>query len=159
GVRRARVVLARTFSVAGAVLTVGFVTVLTVDMGYYLYSGHRLDAVFMEYITDLLGQGQQGEIRGSQAGTQTAAQLREGGTGAVRFVCCCAVLTAAIAAWRVVFRRAVAPKLRSWPRTTALVLPFVVAAGAWGLHPDGPDTVQSAPIANSTYYALAQTPV
>jgi arylsulfatase A-like enzyme len=159
GLRRARDVAARALTVAAAVLTVGYIAVLTVDMGYYLYSGHRLDAVFIEYVTDLFGQSRQGQISGSQVGTQTAAELREVGTWAVRVVCYAAVLTAAIVAWRVVFRRAVAPTLRAWPRTTALVLPVLVAVGAWGVHPDGPDTVQSAPIANSTYYALAQTPI
>ena len=159
GLQRARIVLARVFSATAAVLTVAFIAVLTVDMGYYLYSGHRLDAVFLEYISDLFGQGRQGEIRGSQVGTQTAAELREVGTWAVRVVCYSAVLTAAIAGWRRLFRRVVARSVGAWPRTTAIVLPLLVAACAWGLHPDGPDTVQSAPIANSTYYALAQTPI
>ena len=54
---RARAALVRTLGVAAAVLSVAYVAVLTIDMGYYLYSGQRLDAVFMEYVTDLLGQG------------------------------------------------------------------------------------------------------
>jgi len=155
----ARAVLGRTLGVAGAVLTVAFVAILTVDMGYYLYSGHRLDAVFIEYLTDLFGQGRHGEIRGSQVGAQTAAELGEVWTWAVRVVSYAALLTAAIVGWRVVFRRALAPTLRAWPRATAVALPLAVAAGAWAVHPAGPDSVQSAPIGSSTYYALAQSPI
>jgi arylsulfatase A-like enzyme len=159
GPRRTRDVVVRVVSVAAAILAVAYVAVLTVDMGYYLYSGHRIDAVFIEYVTDLFGQGRQGQISGSQVGTQTAAELREVGTWAVRLVSYAAVLTAAIVGWRVVFRRAVGPRLRAWPRATAIVLPLAVVIGAWGVHPDGPDSVQSAPIASSTYYALAQSPL
>ncbi|HEY3099451.1 MAG TPA: LTA synthase family protein [Methylomirabilota bacterium] len=159
GPRRTRDLVVRVVSVAAAILAVAYVAVLTVDMGYYLYSGHRIDAVFIEYVTDLFGQGRQGQISGSQVGTQTAAELREVGTWAVRLVSYAAVLTAAIVGWRVVFRRVVGPRLRAWPRATAIVLPLAVVIGAWGVHPDGPDSVQSAPIASSTYYALAQSPL
>ena len=159
GPSRARAMVARVFAVAAAIVAVAYVTVLTVDMGYYLYSGHRIDAVFIEYVTDLFGQGRQGQISGSQVGTQTAAELREVGTWAVRIVCYAVVLTAAIVGWRVVFRRALAPRLRAWPRVTAIVLPVLIAIGAWGVHPNGPDSVQSAPIASSTYYVLAQSPI
>jgi arylsulfatase A-like enzyme len=157
--RLARAVVARTLGILGAVLTVTYVAVLTADMGYYLYSGHRLDAVFMEYLADLVGQGRQGAIRGSQVGTQTAAELREVGTWAVRVLSYAVLLTAAIVGWRVVFRRALAPAVRAWPRTTVVALPLAVAAGAWAMHPNGPESVQSAPIASSTYYELAQTPI
>ena len=159
GPRRAHAVLTRAFSAAAAVLAVAYVAVLSVDVGYYLYSGNRLDAVFLEYVTDVFGQGRQGQISGSQVGTQTAAELREVGTWTIRVVCYAAVLAAAIVGWRLVFRRAVGPRLYAWPRTTAIVLPVAVAIGAWGVHPDGPDSVQSAPIANSTYYALAQSSI
>src|SRR5262245_2050035 len=159
GLGRAGAVLVRTVTVAAAILTVAYVAVLTVDMGYYLYSGHRLDAIFVEYLTDLVGQGRQGDIGGSQVGTQTAAELSEVGTWAVRVVSYAAVLTAAILGWRVAFRRVVAPRMCARPRVTAIVLPVAVAVGAWGVHPDGPDSVQSAPIASSTYYVLAQSPI
>ena len=156
---RARMVLGRALGIAAAVLTVAYVAILTVDMGYYLYSGNRLDSVFLEYFTDLLGQGRQGEIRGSQVAAQTAAELGEVGTWAVRVLSYAALLTAAIVGWRALFRRRLAPALRAWPRTTAVVLPVAVAVGAWAVHPDGPDSVQAAPIASSTYYALAQSPI
>src|SRR5207302_322196 len=84
GRERARAVLARTLGAAGGILVIAYVAVLTVDMGYYLYSGQRLDAVFMEYISDLLGQCRQAEVAGTQVGTQTAAELSEVGTWAVR---------------------------------------------------------------------------
>jgi len=153
------VVLSRTFSVAAAVVAVAFIAVLTVDMGYYLYSGHRLDAVFIEYVTDVFSQGRHGEIRGSQVGAQTAAELTEVGTWAMRVVSYALLLTAAILGWRVVWRRALVPILSAWPRTAAVALPLAVAVGMWGAHPDGPDSVQAAPIASSTYYALAQSPI
>jgi len=156
---RARAALVRTLGVASAIVVVAYVAVLTVDMGYYLYSGQRLDAVFMEYVTDLLGQGRHGEVAGSQVGAQTAAELSEVGVWAVRVAIYAALLTAAIVGWRVVFRRWVAPALTARPRVTALALALAVPVGAWGVHPDGPDSVQSAPIASSTYYALAQTPI
>ena len=156
---RAGSVLVRALGVAAASLTVVYVAILTVDMGYYLYSGQRLDAVFMEYVADLFGQGRQGEIRGSQVAAQTAAELGEVGTWAVRVVSYAGLLIAAILVWRILFRRALAPVLRGWPRATAVALSVAVAVGAWGMHPDGPDSVQGAPIASSTYYALAQSPI
>jgi arylsulfatase A-like enzyme len=159
GPRAAYPVVARVFAAAAGVVAVAYVTVLTVDMGYYLYSGHRIDAVFIEYVTDVLGQGRQGQIAGSQVGTQTAAELRDVGTWAGRLVGYAAVLAAAIAGWCVLFRRALSPRLHAWPRVTVSVLPVVVAVGAWGVHPNGPDSVQSAPISSSTYYVLAQSPI
>src|SRR5256885_7889770 len=39
-----------------------------------LYSGQRLDADFMEYVTDLLGQGRHGEVAGSQVGAQRSEE-------------------------------------------------------------------------------------
>ena len=128
---RAGSVLVRALGVAAASLTVVYVAILTVDMGYYLYSGQRLDAVFMEYVADLFGQGRQGEIRGSQVAAQTAAELGEVGTWAVRVVSYAGLLIAAILVWRILFRRALAPVLRGWPRATAVALSVAVAVGAW----------------------------
>ncbi len=156
---RARAAAARALGVAGALLAVVYVAVLTVDMGYYLYSGQRLDAVFMEYVSDLMGQGRQGRIAGSQVATQTVAEVSEVGTWAPRVAAFTALMTAAVLAWRVVFRRALAPALAARRRLTAVLLPLAVAIGAWGAHPGGPDSVQSAPITSSAYYALAQSPI
>jgi len=153
------VVAKRGLSMIGAVMAVAYIAVLTVDMGYYLYSGHRIDAVFMEYLVDLLGQGRQGHVSGSQVGTQTAAELREVGTWAVRVASYAAVMVVGVLGWRLVFRRAVGPALRTRPRLTTTVLPLAVAVGTWGVHPGGPDSVQSAPIPSSTYYVLAQSPI
>jgi hypothetical protein len=157
--RRARTVLARTLGIAGAVLAVTYIAILTVDMGYYLYSANRLDAVFMEYVADMVGQGRHGQLGGSQVGAQTAAELGAVGTWAVRLAAYATLLTAAILGWRAFFRCAVAPMLCAWPRATAVALPALLVVGAWGLHPDGPDSVQAAPIASSTFYALAQSPI
>ena len=156
---RVATVLLRALGVVATILAVAYVFVLTIDMGYYLYSGNRLDAVFMEYVSDLVSQGRHGEIRGSQVGAQTTAELGEVGTWALRVLTYGALLAAAIVGWRAAFQRGVVPMLRAWPRSAAVVLPVAVAAGVWGLHPNGPDSVQSAPIASSTYYALAQSPV
>jgi Sulfatase len=157
--RRAGAVLARTVGLVGGVLAVAYITILTVDMGYYLYSGQRLDAVFMEYVADMIGQGRHGQLGGSQVGAETAAELGDVRTWAARVAGYATLLTAAIFVWRVFFRRAVAPTLRAWPQATAVALPVLVVVGAWGLHPDGPDSVQAAPIGSSTFYALAQSPI
>ena len=151
--------LVRTLGLGGLIVTIAYVAVLTVDMGYYLYSGHRLDAVFIEYVADLWGQGRHGEISGSQVGAQTAAELGEVRTWALRVLCYGLLLTAAIVGWRVAFRRAIAPILGEWPRLSAAVLPLAIVTGVWGVHPNGPDSVQAAPIPSSTYYALAQSPI
>jgi arylsulfatase A-like enzyme len=151
--------LVRSIGIAGAVLTVAYVAVLTVDMGYYLYGGNRLDAVFIEYVTDMFGQGRHGQLGGSQVGTQTAAEIHHVRTWAVRIGGYAAVLIAAMFGWRFVFRRVLAPTLSARPRATAVALPVMVALGAWGFHPEGPDSVPGAPIASSTFYALAQSPI
>jgi arylsulfatase A-like enzyme len=156
---RARAALGTTLGIAAALVAAGYLAVLTVDMGYYLYSGQRLDAVFMEYITDAIGQGRHGEVSGSQVATQTAAELGEVGTWAARVGGYALLMTAAVLGWRRVHRHWVGPALAAWPRVAAVALPLAVAAGAWGVHPDGPDSVQAAPIASSTYYALAQSPI
>src|SRR5262249_23217324 len=122
-------------------------------------SGNRLDAVFMEYIADMVGQGRHGQLGGSQVATQTAAELGEVGTWALRLAGYATLLTAAGLGWRLLFRRVVVPALCGWPKATAVALPAFVVVGAWGLHPDGPDSVQAAPIASSTFYALAQSPI
>src|SRR5262249_4113394 len=82
--RWSRRVFPRPRGFAGAVLAATYIAILTVDMGYYLYSSNRLDAVFMEYIADMVGQGRHGQLGGSQDATQTAAELGEGGTWALR---------------------------------------------------------------------------
>ncbi|HEV8584747.1 MAG TPA: LTA synthase family protein [Methylomirabilota bacterium] len=158
---RARAVGAagRTLGVAAAILAVVYVAVLTVDMGYYLYSGQRLDAVFMEYVTDLVGQGRHGEIAGSQVAAQTAAEASEVGRWAGRVAGFAALMTVAIVGWRALARRRLDRALAARPRVTAVVLPLAVLVGAWGAHPGGPDSVQSAPITSGTYYALAQSPI
>ena len=156
---RAAAALATALGAAGAALAAVFLAVLTVDMGYYLYSGQRLDAVFMEYVADLLGQGRHGEIAGSQVAAQTAAELGEVGTWSVRVGGYVLLMLAAVLGWRLVFGRWLAPALAEAPRATLVVLPLAVAAGAWGFHGDGPDSVQSAPISSSTYYTLAQSPL
>jgi phosphoglycerol transferase MdoB-like AlkP superfamily enzyme len=155
----ARAALLRALRVTSAVVAVLYAAVLTVDMGYYQYSGQRLDAVFVEYLMDVVGQAGHGGIGSSQVGQQTAAEVGNVPTWAGRVAGFVAVEAAALAVWWLVFARWLAPWLAGGPRVAALVVPVCVAVGAWGVHPGGPDSVQAAPISSSTYYTLSQSPV
>jgi len=66
----------RALTITSIVFAVVFFVVLTVDMGYYRYSGQRLDFVFFEYIGDLL-DATGGTTAETQAGRQTAAEAGE----------------------------------------------------------------------------------
>jgi hypothetical protein len=153
----------RSLGVAAALVTVLCFLVQSVDMGYYLYSGHRMDFVLFEYFGELIGQSREGAVAGSQAGQQTAAELREIGKWTVRAAGYLTVETAAIAGWWLAFTRLVEPALAAWctarPRAVTGALALAISAGAWGFHPDGPDSVQSVAISSSTYYILAQNPI
>ncbi|HET8578572.1 MAG TPA: sulfatase-like hydrolase/transferase, partial [Methylomirabilota bacterium] len=153
----------RGLGIAAALVAVVYFAVLGVDMGYYLYSGHRMDFVLFEYFAELIGQSSEGAVAGSQAGQQTAAELREVGKWTARAAGYLALQAGAIAAWWLVFTRLIEPALAAWcaatPRLTTAALAVAVSAGAWGLHPEGPDSVLSAAIDSSTYYILAQNPI
>ena len=155
----------RTLTVTALVITVAFFAVLVIDMGYYLYSGQRLDFVFFEYVGDVLDQAVSGTAAAgqTQVGRQTAAEAGDVGKWVAPVAGFVVLEVAFIAAWVAVFRRWLRPALEAAlgaaPRATVLVLAVVVAAGAWGFHPSGPETVQAARVSQSTYYALAQNPL
>ena len=160
----ARRVAVRAFAVAAAVTTVLAFLVETLDLGYYRYSGQRLDFVFLEYVGDVLEELTTTKAAvDTQVGRQTAAEVQDLRRWIVPVAGYLALEIGALAAWWLAFRHWVAPALAAWqasaPRLTATALVLVVAAGAWGLHPDGPDSVQAAGVGHSTYYALAQNPI
>ena len=152
----------RALTITSIVFAIVFFVVLTVDMGYYRYSGQRLDFVFFEYIGDIL-DATGGTAAETQAGRQTAAEAGEVSKWIAPLAGYLALEIGFIVAWVMVFRRWLRPwlaiALESAPSVTVVALALVVAAGAWGLHPSGPETVQAAAVSQSTYYALAQNPL
>ena len=154
----------RALTIAAVAVTVAFFVVLVIDMGYYRYSGQRLDFVFFEYVGDVLDQAASGTSGAeTQVGRQTAAEAGEVGKWVAPVAGFLALEIGFIAAWIVVFRRWLRPGLAAAlsraPSVTVVVLAVLVAATAWGLHPSGPETVQAAAVSHSTYYALAQNPL
>lgn len=152
---------ARVLAVVAAVVAVVFLLVLTADVGYYEYSSQRLDSVFLEYVTDVVAQLDASSVAPSQVGRQTAAEVGEIRKWIAPIAAYLALEVGAVAAWWLVFARLVAPALAAWevaaPRLLAVGLLLAVAAGAWGLHPKGPNSVQKAAIDSSTYYTLSQS--
>ena len=159
----ARRVAVRAFAIAAAVTAGLTFLVETLDLGYYRYSGQRLDFVFLEYVGDVLEELTTRSAVDTQVGRQTAAEVQDLRRWIVLVAGYLALEIGALATWWLAFRRWVAPALAAWqastPRLAAAALALVVGAGAWGLHPDGPDSVQAAGVGHSTYYALAQNPI
>lgn len=159
----ARRVAVRAFAIAAAVTAGLAFLVETLDLGYYRYSGQRLDFVFLEYVGDVLEELTTRSAVDTQVGRQTAAEVQDLRRWIVLVAGYLALEIGALATWWLAFRRWVAPALAAWqastPRLAAAALALVVGAGAWGLHPDGPDSVQAAGVGHSTYYALAQNPI
>ena len=153
----------RALVAASVATTLVFLVVLTVDMGYYRYSGQRLDFVFFEYVGDMLDQAGSGTTMDTQAGRQTSAEAGDVGKWVAPVAGYVALQVLFVGGWLLVFRRWVRPRLAAAqsraPRATVATLAVVVAAGAWGFHPDGPETVQATSVSQSTYYALAQNPL
>lgn len=153
----------RALAIAAAVMAALIFLVDTLELGYYRYSGQRLDFVFLEYVSDVLEELTNGRTTHTQVGRQTVAEVHDLRRWIVPVAGYLALEISAIAAWRLAFRRRVAPALGAWrarmPRVAAAMLALVVGVGAWALHPGGPDTVLSAGVGHSTYYALAQNPV
>jgi hypothetical protein len=153
----------RALSASALVVTVACFLLLLLDMGYYRYSGQRLDFVFIEYVTDLSEHLTAGVTAKTQAGRQTAAEAQNVAHWIGPLAGFLALEIGAIVGWSFAFRRWMG---RAWaafeaaaPRAALVALLLVAAAGAWGFHPAGPETIQSAGVADSTYYALAQNPI
>ena len=159
----ARRVAGRALAVAAAVTAALVFLVETLDLGYYRYSGQRLDFVFLEYVGDVLEELTTRSVVATQVGRQTVAEVQDLRRWIMPVAGYVALEIGALAIWWLAFRRWVAPALAAWhasaPRLAAAALVLAVAAGAWGLHPDGPDSVQAAGVGHSTYYALAQNPI
>jgi phosphoglycerol transferase MdoB-like AlkP superfamily enzyme len=154
----------RALTVTAVVVTAAFFVVLVIDMGYYRYSGQRLDFVFFEYVGDVLDQAASGTAAAeTQVGRQTAAEAGEVAKWVAPVAGFLALEVGFIAAWAVVFRRWLRPALAAAqsraPGVTLVGLAVIVLATAWGLHPSGPEVVQAAAVSQSTYYALAQNPL
>jgi phosphoglycerol transferase MdoB-like AlkP superfamily enzyme len=152
---------ARILGPVAATIAGLYVLLLTADFGYYQYSGHRMDAVFFEYIGDVIAQLETGSVASSQVGRQTAAEA-----GAIikwigPIVGYVVIEAGAVMAWWWLFTRFVSPAFAAWegtkPRLLGFALLLAVAVGASGMHPAGPDSVQKAAISHSTYYMLAQS--
>ena len=150
-------------------LAVVFLLVLTVDMGYYGYNRQHLDAVFFEYVDEMLSRAPAatpgGEVTtGSrQAIEQTRAELGDAGKWTRRLAAFALLQAAVIAGWWWLFRRRVAPALAQWraraPAISGVALGLCFLAGATGLHYEGPLAIARVGISSTTYYALAQSPI
>ena len=71
----ARRVPVRALAVAAAVTVVVAFLVETLDLGYYRYSGQRLDFVFLEYVGDVLEELTTKSVVDTQVGRQTVAEV------------------------------------------------------------------------------------
>jgi hypothetical protein len=65
----------RALAIAAAVMAALTFLVDTLELGYYRYSGQRLDFVFLEYVSDVLGELTSGRATYTQVGRQTPSQL------------------------------------------------------------------------------------
>jgi hypothetical protein len=153
----------RALAVAAVVMAGLAFLVETLDLGYYGYSGQRLDFVFLEYLGDVLEELTTKPAVDTQVGRQTVAEMQDLRSWIVPVAAYLALESGALASWWLAFRRWVAPALAAWqastPRLAAAALALLVGAGAWGLHPQGPESVQAAGVGHSTYYVLAQNPI
>jgi phosphoglycerol transferase MdoB-like AlkP superfamily enzyme len=160
--RRAFTAVSGTLAVLGGLL-------LTVDMAYYGYNHHHLDAVFFDYVDELVSRAPAdttaapGLGASRQAVEQTRAEMSDTGKWARRLGAFAVLQAVVIAAWRWLFHRRIRPALRRWaadvPRASVAALGLCLAAGVTGLDIQGPFVIARAGIRSTTYYALAQNPV
>jgi phosphoglycerol transferase MdoB-like AlkP superfamily enzyme len=160
--RTAFIAASGTLAVLGGLL-------LTVDMAYYGYNHRHLDAVFFDYVDELVARapadtGSSPALGASrQAVEQTRAEMSDTGKWARRLGAFAALQAAVVAAWWWLFRRQVRPAFRRWatavPVVSAAGLGLCLAAGVTGLDVQGPFVIARAGISSTTYYALAQNPV
>ena len=143
-------------------MAVVMLLVATVDMGYYHYSGQRLDLVFLEYVSDVFAQAAETQVAGSQVGRQTAAELGERSKWALHVGAFAVFIALCLAAWWLAFVRVLWPLLRrcetAAPWVTRLVLALGLLWSGTGFQREASLEVQRVSITSSTYYTLAQNP-
>ena len=148
--------------IGGLVMALVILAVTTVDMGYYHYSGQRLDLVFLEYVSDVFAQATEAQVAGSQVGRQTAAELGEGSKWAMHVAAYAAFMAASLAAWWFAFARGLGPLLRRCETAAPWVSRVVLVLGlVWtgtGFQREASLEVKRVSISSSTYYTLAQNP-
>src|SRR5919108_167362 len=152
----------RGIAVGGLLMALVMLAVTTVDMGYYHYSGQRLDLVFLEYVSDVFAQAGDAQVGGSQVGRQTAAELRERSKWAMHVAVFAGFMALAVGAWWLAFARWIGPLLRRWERAAPVVTGIVIVLGlvgsGTGFQREGSLEAQRVSISSSTYYTLAQNP-
>src|SRR5919204_1339968 len=152
----------RGIAVGGLLMAFVMLAVTTVDMGYYHYSGQRLDLVFLEYVSDVFAQAGDAQVAGSQVARQTAAELRERSKWTVHVAAFVGSMALALAVWWLAFARWIRPLLRRcetaapWP--TAVVLALGLVWAGTGCQREASLEAQRVSISSSTYYTLAQNP-
>jgi hypothetical protein len=143
-------------------VAVVILAVTTVDMGYYHYSGQRLDLVFLEYVSDVFAQATDAQMASSQVGRQTAAELGEGSKWAVHVAGYVVFMAVSLGAWWLAFVRGLGPRLRrcetAAPRLSLVVLVLALVWTGTGFQREASLEVQRVSISSSTYYTLAQNP-
>src|SRR5205823_4149380 len=169
GGRRARDVFRVAFGTVCWALAVLCALVVTVDMAYYGYNRQHLDAVFFEYVDEMLSRGPaspgaaETPRASRQALEQTRAEIGEAGKWGARLAAFALVQAVVIFAWRWTFRRRVEPVLARWsarwPRASLVALGVGLVAGATGLDREGPLAIARVGIPSTTYYVLAQNPI
>ncbi|HEY3097970.1 MAG TPA: LTA synthase family protein [Methylomirabilota bacterium] len=148
--------------VGGLVMALVILAVTTVDMGYYHYSGQRLDLVFLEYVSDVFAQAGDAQVAGSQVARQTAAELRERSKWAMHVAAFVASMALALGVWSFAFARWMRPLLHrcemAAPWVTAVVLALGLVWTGTGFQREASLEAQRVSISSSTYYTLAQNP-
>lgn len=149
--------------IGGLLIALVLLAVMTVDMGYYRYSGQRLDLVFLEYVSDVFAQATEVDIAQSQVGRQTAAEFGDGSKWAAHVAGYAAVMAACVAAWWLAFARGIGPLVRRYetsaPRVTRVLLALALVWSGTGFQRGTSLQVKRVSISSSTYYTLAQNPL
>jgi len=146
-----------------------YALIMTIDMAYYAYNRQHLDAIFFEYVDEMLsrapaaGPSADSTLASRQALEQTRAEIGDAGKWAARLAAFALVQAVVIVTWRWVFRRRVEPFLARWsahrPRASVPVLCVGLVVGATGLNPEGPFAIARVGISSTTYYTVAQNPI
>jgi Sulfatase len=153
-----------TRGVGAAAIFVALVmlAVTTADMGYYHYSGQRLDLVFIEYVSDVFAQATDTQVASSQVGRQTASELRESSKWAGHVAAFAGFIAVSVAVWWVAFARGLGPLLRrcetAAPRASSVVLAVALVWSGTGFDRETTLEMRRVSISSSTYYTLAQNP-